>query len=1160
MPSRGRSAICSGAVLLASLATWVILTRDAGNSYFFSYKAVPGERGHTYAGGAKITRIQKRVVKQSRQETMLRFVPLDVDRLLKEHPPRKGQPLRFAQRSQVDINHREHGNWSSTEGKAEWNFRIEAPGAVNLNLGFSRFFLPASARLELRVDGELLVRPFTSGDNEHHGELWTPVVAGSALDLRLEVADTERDRVELELSSVNRGFRALSFAAGALKIGNEAPEGDCHIDVVCSASQSGVGSAIDQYREQIRSAGVYTLNGEDTCSGCAINNVRADRRPYFITAEHCGVNSSNASSMVVYWNHENSSCRTPGTSQNGRDGDGPINSFNTGAVLRASFEESDMALVELDDPIDPAHDVYLAGWSRTGEIPEMAIGIHFPNTSEKRISFDFDDLRSTQYYNTASDSNATYWMVVDWDHGSTEGGSSGSPIYDQNGRMVGQLSGGDAACGNDDPDWYGKFSGGWEGGGSPETRLRDWLDPDRTGTLTLDGVSLGQADVTVSDAEVTEGDSGTRNLRFTVRLSQTLEERVNFLYSTEDDTAQSGSDYVAVSNGLVSVAAGRLSAAFSITINGDGESEEDERLRVVLSSQTGAPVNISNGQAWGTIRNDDFTVPVLAGPALVQGTVGEDLSVELVVRNTPSDFSLLEAPPGMRINREGLIRWLPSVAGNYEARVRVANEAGSVTGLLRFSIAPNSLAQAVDSAGGFLFSSGGSAPFVINASGDSIAGNNRAQSGRLEDGEESWMEVAVDGPDYLGFWWKVSSEEGYDFLSLFVDGELRRSLSGNRGWEYRVIAIPPGRHTVRWAYSKDSSELDGADRGWVDSLQLASRSVPFLMDPPHVRVRRGIPVEYQFPLYSGGGIFAPVRLGGGLLLNDQGEIGGTPITTGRVNFTLSVAQGGQDLTVPAVVEIMTDSPAGSAAYSANGPDWGLAWETSGAGEWISQDGETVDGQSAAASSGVGNSERGALTTWVFGPGEVSFSWRVSSERDYDFLIFEVNEQQVESLTGNSGWQNYSRELSYGWHKLTWAYEKDESESRRRDTGYLDNLAFSRYTGWALQSGVGQRTGVTLDPDGDGLGMLHEFATGGTAIGWDPLPVPFLEAGSLRIESNKRPGSGLHFDAEVSSDLRVWNRSERSILRDDEESFGVRDDLGVGEAPRRFLRMTVHPLK
>mgnify|MGYP003313598580 FL=1 len=91
-------------------------------------------------------------------------------------------------------------------------------------------------------------------------------------------------------------------------------------------------------------------------------------------------------------------------------------------------------------------------------------------------------------------------------------------------------------------------------------------------------------------------------------------------------------------------------------------------------------------------------------------------------------------------------------------------------------------------------------------------------------------------------------------------------------------------------------------------------------------------------------------------------------------------------------------------------------------------------------------------------------------------------------------------------------------------------------------------------------MLHEFATGGTAIGWDPLPVPFLEAGSLRIESNKRPGSGLHFDAEVSSDLRVWNRSERSILRDDEESFGVRDDLGVGEAPRRFLRMTVHPLK
>ena len=227
------------------------------------------------------------------------------------------------------------------------------------------------------MGGELLVRPFTAADNEDHGELWTPVVTGPELELLLEVAPEERGMVELELASINRGFRHLSFAAGYWKIGDSAPFGNCYIDVVCSADQSGVGPAIDEYRDQIKSAGVYTLNGEDTCSGSAVNNVLNDGRPYFITADHCGVRSSNAASMVVYWNHENTACRTPGSGQNGGNGNGPINNFNSGAALRASYTPSDMTLVELDDPINPDHEVFLAGWSRTGT-PEMAVGIHSP--------------------------------------------------------------------------------------------------------------------------------------------------------------------------------------------------------------------------------------------------------------------------------------------------------------------------------------------------------------------------------------------------------------------------------------------------------------------------------------------------------------------------------------------------------------------------------------------------------------------------------------------------------------------------------------------------------------------------------------------------------------------------------------------------------------
>src|SRR5690606_13115326 len=77
----------------------------------------------------------------------------------------------------------------------------------------------------------------------------------------------------------------------------------------------------------------------------------------------------------------------------------------------------------------------------------------------------------------------------DWDLGTTEGGSSGSGLWNEAGLLIGQLHGGYAACNNDSPDWYGRLSVSWTGGGTSATRMSNHLDPSGTGAEMLQGIA-----------------------------------------------------------------------------------------------------------------------------------------------------------------------------------------------------------------------------------------------------------------------------------------------------------------------------------------------------------------------------------------------------------------------------------------------------------------------------------------------------------------------------------------------------------------------------------------------------------------------------------------------------------------------------------------------
>ncbi|HEX6810961.1 MAG TPA: trypsin-like peptidase domain-containing protein [Planctomycetota bacterium] len=390
----------------------------------------------------------------------------------------QGQPARYAIPQPVNADPTSHGTWEVLDQTwSLWRLRIHSPDASHVNLGFSQFQMPAGARLTIySSDYTHVVRPFDAQDHSPSGQLWTPVVRTDKIVAEVYVPTALRGQVRLRLVHVGSGYRFFGAGADAMGLDGSGP---CNIDVACSQAAA--------WLDEVSSVAALSSAGNIFCTGFMINNEAQDGRNYLITAHHCGVTASLAATMVVYWNYEEPTCGGSGA---------PLNQFNTGATLRASYSVSDFTLVELLAPPTISWGVTYAGWNRNTADATSAVGIHHPSGDAKKISFEYNPTVTTSYGGASFPGDGTHIRLVDWDLGVTEVGSSGSPLFDQNHRVVGQLHGGGSACGNNLSDWYGKFARSWTGGGTNSTRLSNWLDPLNTGITTLDTYVPVQATAT----------------------------------------------------------------------------------------------------------------------------------------------------------------------------------------------------------------------------------------------------------------------------------------------------------------------------------------------------------------------------------------------------------------------------------------------------------------------------------------------------------------------------------------------------------------------------------------------------------------------------------------------------------------------------------------
>jgi len=391
---------------------------------------------------------------------------------------RKGQPTRYAISHQVlvDAKSAPQGLWQGVGGGMRlWRLRIDAPGALSIDVAFKPFHLPKGAALYLTDStGRFLRGPYTDADNTASAEFWTPFVPGDVAYIELLLPAKQEHALQLQLSTVNQAFRDI-FTGDSLY----AKSGSCNVDVVCSQG--------DTHREQIRAVARFSVGG-GLCSGQLINNVANDGRRLFITANHCLDSQSEANSVVAYWNYENPTCRTPGSVASGTPISVSGNSIaqTGGATLRATYVPPDTTLFELNTSIPAGVTPFWDGWDRSESGKSSAVVIHHPQGDEKRISFENNAL-SLSDVAISGVPGSRHWRVADWDLGTTEQGSSGSGLLSPEKRVIGVLSGGAAACGNNLEDYFGRLSVAWEGGGSAASRLRDWLDPANSGAVTLNG-------------------------------------------------------------------------------------------------------------------------------------------------------------------------------------------------------------------------------------------------------------------------------------------------------------------------------------------------------------------------------------------------------------------------------------------------------------------------------------------------------------------------------------------------------------------------------------------------------------------------------------------------------------------------------------------------
>ncbi len=385
----------------------------------------------------------------------------------------------------TDIDLKKDGNWINLPfGNRLWQLQIEVKQAEGLLLFYDNFYLPLGSKLFVySADRKQILGAYTNQNNSKSEQFLTGIVEGERVIIEYYEPAKAKGEGRFRIPRIDYVFNvptAMTFGFGTAD--------ECQADVNCNTNTN-----VQQLKRGACRIMMVLEEGTGWCTGNLVNNAAEDGKPLLLSANHC---FSDYTPLFNLWrfdfNYEHPTCEN--------DGNEPEFQSLLGCELRAAWQDTDFALFELNQFIPNSYNAYFNGWNAEPDVPTRSTFIHHPRGDVKKVTLKNSSSiifsAPINWNNDIQTPRNHHFRVTMNEGGGFDVGSSGGALLNQSNQIVAQLHGGfpDSLC-RVSTAYFGRLALSWEGGGSAATRLKDWLDPENTGRLWMNGIENPNEDV-----------------------------------------------------------------------------------------------------------------------------------------------------------------------------------------------------------------------------------------------------------------------------------------------------------------------------------------------------------------------------------------------------------------------------------------------------------------------------------------------------------------------------------------------------------------------------------------------------------------------------------------------------------------------------------------